>query len=256
VSQHRGGDGLPLLVKGAMLHAQLADRFPGVPVHRQDLLIDCLNVAPLLEQAGQDPQARQVYALGRQAGEYLVTQFPAVADYQSDLAALLQNQAGALLHRGELAEAGRLLEQAAARQQAALARDRGRAEYCSRLRMHLATLAEVRRRLGDPAGLAEVARTWHRAFPDNGQDGYAAACCLARSAGLAARDQTRPETERTEAARKYADEAVGLLRHAISAGFADQERLGQDPALNVLRAREDFRQLQARLGAGPRTEKP
>jgi eukaryotic-like serine/threonine-protein kinase len=256
LTQKRGGEGLQLLTEGANMHAKLVDRFPGVPAHRYDLLIDCMNLCSLLDQAGQPQPARQVYALGRQAGEHLVTQFPAMADYQSHLAALFQVQAGILLRQGDLAEAGRLLEQAVAHQQTALSHNRAQAEYRRLLQLHFATLAEIRHRRRDHALLADLAREWHRTFPESAQDGYSATCCMARCAALASSDQARPEAERKEAVRKYSEEAVGLLRKAIRAGFKDNDRLRRDSDLNVLRGREDFRQLQAELDAEPRTSKP
>ena len=55
---------------------------------------------------------------------------------------------------------------------------------------------------------------------------------------------------------EYADDAVGLLRDALKAGFNDKDRFKRDSDLNVLRGREDFRQLQAQLYPEPKEKKP
>jgi eukaryotic-like serine/threonine-protein kinase len=50
--------------------------------------------------------------------------------------------------------------------------------------------------------------------------------------------------------RRYADEAVEILRQAIALGYEDRDRLGREPKLDPLRGRDDFQQLL--LPAGER----
>jgi hypothetical protein len=66
------------------------------------------------------------------------------------------------------------------------------------------------------------------------------ACCHARLAGVASKASSglRPDEGSAEA-----DKAVATLRRAVTAGYNNLEELREDPDLDALRQREDFRKL-------------
>jgi hypothetical protein len=66
---------------------------------------------------------------------------------------------------------------------------------------------------------------------------------------LAEGDTGRPEEDRQTLAKEYAGRAVALLQRAVAQGFADPDRLANDPAFAAVRSRADFEQVIAELRA-------
>jgi tetratricopeptide (TPR) repeat protein len=77
----------------------------------------------------------------------------------------------------------------------------------------------------------------------------------ALSGAAAAQDDRLPPAERRQRAERYAARAVEFLRRARDAGYfrppGRVEGLKHDPGLDPLRARPDFRQIQAELERSP-----
>jgi hypothetical protein len=82
-----------------------------------------------------------------------------------------------------------------------------------------------------------------------GDDAYAAACGLALGVRAVEADPETDAQRRQEQACSYADQALAMLRTAVAKGFQDAAQLKQDPDLDPLRKREDFRKLLADLEA-------
>jgi tetratricopeptide (TPR) repeat protein len=83
-----------------------------------------------------------------------------------------------------------------------------------------------------------------------------AASTLAQCSAAAKRDMGLSETEREKLTERYAARAVGLLKEAYDYGFfgwrAAVEENEQDPDLEPLRDRDDFRKLMRKLKEGAR----
>jgi hypothetical protein len=69
----------------------------------------------------------------------------------------------------------------------------------------------------------------------------------ARAAALACCDDKLTSIERKETTRRYAGQAVGLLRTAVEKGFADGKGLRKDAYFDSIRDRADFLALQTKL---------
>ena len=69
---------------------------------------------------------------------------------------------------------------------------------------------------------------------------------------LADKDAKLDETKRKALAQGYADQALAQLRQAVARGYKDAAHMKQDPALEPLRAREEFRRLLADLEGKPK----
>ncbi len=86
---------------------------------------------------------------------------------------------------------------------------------------------------------------WWGYDPPN--DTYDAACFLCHAARLAGKDARLDEPKRKELGQRYADRALAMLRQAVAGGYKDAARMRQNPDLEPLRTREDFRQLLAEV---------
>jgi hypothetical protein len=64
---------------------------------------------------------------------------------------------------------------------------------------------------------------------------------------LADQDAQLNEARRKELAQSYADRALALLRQAVARGYKDAAHMKQNPNLQPLRAREEFKTLLAEL---------
>jgi hypothetical protein len=83
-------------------------------------------------------------------------------------------------------------------------------------------------------------------------DAYTAAKCLCRCAILAGKDARLDEARRKELADSYANGALAQLRQAVARGYKNAAQMKQDPALQLLRAREEFLKLLADLEGNPK----
>ncbi len=78
---------------------------------------------------------------------------------------------------------------------------------------------------------------------------YDLACTFANCSAAVERDRNLPSADRARLQALYAARAMDLLRQAIATGWRRPEHLKQDPDMDPLRAREDFRKLRADLEA-------
>jgi len=62
---------------------------------------------------------------------------------------------------------------------------------------------------------------------------------------LSVADTRLTDARRTELAKTYADQAVGLLREAKKRGYPNMEVLKSDHSFDAIRSRDDFRVLLA-----------
>src|SRR5262249_2186323 len=107
-------------------------------------------------------------------------------------------------------------------------------------------LAEVYRESGEVAQAAAVALECRKQLPADPDALYAVARELALCSA-AGKEKSELPTDEQARRREYADQAVDALRQAVACGYRDVEQVKKDRDLDVLRDRDDFRNLLAGL---------
>jgi hypothetical protein len=74
-------------------------------------------------------------------------------------------------------------------------------------------------------------------------DTYDATCYTAQCISLAERDEKLSADKRTELTRQYADQAISLLKQAVTEGYEGAKQIMTDETLAPLRSRDDFKKL-------------
>jgi tetratricopeptide (TPR) repeat protein/tRNA A-37 threonylcarbamoyl transferase component Bud32 len=231
------------------LQKQLVQAFPKVPDYQVGAAGTLTSLGFLLYRNNRRPEAEAAYrhALGFQ--ERLAAAFPKVADFQNELAGTLTKVAILCRQRRAFAAAVQLLEQARPHHKAALGASSGNAAYRQSYHNNVQLLAANSLALADHARLASAADELAHFAYDPVPDTYNAACYLSRCVALAGKNAQLAEHGRRELAHGYADRAVALLRQAVARGYKDAAHMRDDPDLQPLRGREDFKKLAAEVEA-------
>lgn len=213
--------------------AQLAQREPEMPQHRHSLASSWFNQAMLLAKLNRREEESEAYQRARAVREDLLRSHPEHLDNRSDLGTVLNNWALTLWAQGRRDEAVAALRQAVVHQREALAQAPQAGHYRRGLSTHCSALADLLRQLGRPSEAAAVSRERLGLWPENAAELFRSACELAQAA----------EGAKGEERERIAADAVNALRQTVAAGYRDVPRLQTEPALTVLRAREDFQKL-------------
>jgi len=80
-------------------------------------------------------------------------------------------------------------------------------------------------------------------FPDNSDNAFAAAGCLARCLPVAEQDTKLTESDRAKLIEKYGHDAVSMLREAVRRGYQDVAQMKRHTDLDPIRERQDFQEL-------------
>jgi hypothetical protein len=167
--------------------------------------------------------------------------------YRNEVAGTLVNLALFNNEAKQWGTARKLLECAAPHHEAALKADPRNVTYRQFYRNNLVVLLQCLPELGDHIAAAQAARKLAELRFQPIGDTYYAACTFARCGPLALKDSGLPEAQRQELARDYADQAMVLLRQAVANGWKTVVHMKQDPDLDSIRNREDFKHLIADL---------
>jgi tetratricopeptide (TPR) repeat protein len=181
----------------------------------------------------------------------LAEEFPRVPRYHAELANAQEKLARVLRGRGDFAAARPLLEGAVSHQRAVLAMSPG-AVPLGLVSSNCWLLADTLLRLGKYGEAAQAAGELPALCPDRWQECYQAARLLIRCVPLAERDTSLSEARRRELVEQYSRRAVELLREALRRGYSDVAQLKADANLDVLRSRDDFKQLLRDAESPPR----
>jgi serine/threonine-protein kinase len=269
------------------LRERLAAAHPQAPLYAGDLASTCINFGDLQRELGQPDAARQLFERAQELLEKLHTAHPQVVQYQTDLARTYLGQAQHRLRDANRPEDGlawstkavslleavrqRRPEDASVRQYLQLAHA-GRAEALTRLERHAEALPAWEQALELASGPDQVVLRAHRALTQaqlgrqaearaeadtllQGKDipggaYYALAGVYALSAAAAGPD--------APLVARHATRAQELLARARTAGYFQEPthlaQLKNDPVLEPLRAREDFRKLLQDLQAGVKAD--
>jgi tetratricopeptide (TPR) repeat protein len=229
------------------IRKQLVKEFAKRTDFRQDLARSHNNLGNVLYTTGRLKEAEAAYRDALPLQEKLAADFPNVQDYQNGLAGTLVNLGMVHHQRREYAAAVPFLEQARPHHQAALKASPKDRTYRLFYHNNLSTLTGSHLHLGDHARLATTAEELARFRYDPANDTYKAGCLLCRCATLAEKDPRLDEAKRKEFARRYADQALALLRRAVSRGYKNAAEMRGNADLKPLQGREDFKKLLAEL---------
>jgi serine/threonine protein kinase/tetratricopeptide (TPR) repeat protein len=221
-----------------------------VPGYRRELAASYHDVAQVLRVTGRLKEAESSWRAALELWSQLAVDLPQVPDCQGGLAGALTNLARLHNQRGKFAAAAALLEKAQTHLQAALDARPKDSGFRQSFRDHLVALAQSRLGLADHTRGAAAAGDLTRFGFESANDTYDAAGFLSRCMTLAEKDVQLAEATRKELARGYSDQALALLRQAVTRGFKDAARMKKDPDFEPLRDREEFRKLLASLEAG------
>jgi eukaryotic-like serine/threonine-protein kinase len=220
----------------------LAAEHPGVPDYRRDLAVSHNGVGGLLTLVGRAAEALDELERARSLLEALARDAPNVPDNRDILATTLIYGGDALRDLGRSGEARDRLDRAVA-----LAEAPPQAPfYRARLADSLRRLARLKQNAGDTAGADADARravTLFEGLPSRaGADWFALACARATLAAGRGGSGTS-----VAVASGLADQAMDDLRQAAATGRRSPAAYRYEPALVLLRGRDDFQLLMMDL---------
>jgi tetratricopeptide (TPR) repeat protein len=231
------------LLEALQIFKPLVAEFPGNPEFQRQLGNAYLHLGNLYRDTQRPEKAVSVLLETLKVYEPLAERFPTVPNYPSELGGALNNLAMVRLNQGDLPEAQQLLARAIVHQRAALKVNPRNPVYREFLSNHIAVLADVQARRGLHTAAVESALELANHRKENAEDAYDAACVIARCVPLAEQDPTIADDKRRELAQLYGEQAITLLRDAMTRGYKDVEHLKQDDDLASVRKRTDFQKL-------------
>jgi tetratricopeptide (TPR) repeat protein len=212
---------------------RLAGRTADAFKHLGTLLINLGNFAE-----GQALLHAAIDRLQRLADEY-----PKVFGNHELLAAALEKLARAHRNRNEFSLARPLLERAVAHLQICQNLKGLTVDQRILLGSLLWLLADTQIQLGAYQTAAANAEKLHTVCVDRWEECYQAARLFTRCMPFAEHDQQLSENARQSDADHFGRRSVEMLREAFRLGYKDLAFVKKDPGLDVLRSRDDFKQL-------------
>jgi serine/threonine protein kinase/Flp pilus assembly protein TadD len=237
-----------------VLKKQLAADFPTRPDFRQELALSHNNLGVLLSATGRLAEAEAAYRDALAIRKQLADHFPNQPDMRNELASTLVNLAILAIQRRDFAATKAYLAEAQPHHQAALKANPRHPTYRQFYRNNLGVLAQAEAGLLDRAAAVKVAERIRDLGWDAAGNAYDAACALALCIPIVQKHEKLDAEGRQAAVQFYGDEAMKLLRDAVSKGFQDAARIKKETDLAPLRGRDDFHELLAALEA--RSEQP
>jgi tetratricopeptide (TPR) repeat protein len=256
VNSNRPRDAEPLYQEALGLSKQLTEDYPAMVQYRAFLATVQSNLGILMQKTDRFQEAEA------HLNEALKVRKPLAADSRATPA---QHHSLAVTLRclGELHQAQKqfrssydLLQQAIPHHEAALKAAPHNPTYRHVYWQTRDLLAQTLVKMGDHAAAAtETARFLDVGF-DPANDPYEAACLLSQCAALAEKDAKLSPNARTQTSESYANRAIELLGSALRKGFKGLSRLRENPQLDLLRSRKEFKELLAQFEArGPGGER-
>jgi serine/threonine protein kinase len=246
---NRPKDAEPEYRKALALFQALADAFPTVPRYGYELGMNHHDLGRALRAQKQPQEADTEFRLALKVYQPLADAHRAEADYQSGLGEVLADVAAVRRDAGQLDESRNLLEQAVARQQAAIKSQPRNPAYPELLSEHLGRLAGVLIGLEDHVAAVATASKMSAVRPKDKSDAYDAACFVARCIPLAKKDPAASSNKRRELSERYSEQAIALLQEAVKRGYTDASKLRNDAPFETLRTNPTFKLLLADLEA-------
>jgi serine/threonine-protein kinase len=177
----------------------------------------------------------------------LVKDHPDVPLYRWRLA-VVWTDLGTMYRNGRrLQEAKTCLESANAVFSQLLQQYPGNGKYKARSDHCKVLLAVFTLDMGDYSSALEQAERVLREKPQSESTWYNTACLYSLAVPLVRKDEKLPAARRMELAQQYGTRAVELLHEAVARGFALVASLREDPDLEAVRDRDDFKKLLQKL---------
>jgi tetratricopeptide (TPR) repeat protein len=235
------------LLEALRIFKPLVAEFPTNPDYQEQLGATYNHLGNFYRDTQRPEDAVTAFGETLKLYEPLAEMFPMVPNYRCELGGTLSNLAMVRLNQGDPAEAQQLLERAITHQRAALKANPKNPVYREFLSNHFAVLADVQVRREQYPAAVESAVELAGLRKENAEDAYDAACIWARCVPLAEQDQKSADDKRRELAQRYGDQAMTLLREAMTRGYKDVEHMKQDDDLASLRKRADFQKALAEM---------
>jgi tetratricopeptide (TPR) repeat protein len=229
------------------LMRQLAADFPNRPAFRQELAANHANLGCVLEDLGRPKDAEEAYVAAIALIKRLAAEFPDQPDLRNEYAAALGNLAFFHLKLMDYSSARTHLEEARPHHEAALKAGPDNPNYRQFYRNTLVALVQANAGLGDAAAAKQTALKLRDVGWDTPGDAYGAACALAGCIPIIQRNEKTSREDRDKQAAFYGDEAMAMLRDAVTKGLKNAAHMKQDKDLDPLRGRADFKKLLAEL---------
>jgi tetratricopeptide (TPR) repeat protein len=230
------------------LQKKLVAKSPASPNARAELATTHRNLAGLLADLTLVTDAETHFTIAREFQDQLVKDFPEVPVYQSELGVSLEGLAIVSFSRGELEQARKLLDQAITHQKAALKPDASNTKLLRYLASHydLRARASLEMKDHDAASQAalDLAGIGLDAINFYLPSHFTIDCLL-----LARLDPKLTDAERRDHERKYALQAIEILRKGLQKGLLDVNHFAGDKKLDPLRSYAEFQELEREFGA-------
>jgi eukaryotic-like serine/threonine-protein kinase len=224
--------------KAIAVRERLVKEHPGVSDYQHGLAGSYHNIGLVLADAGRRRDAEEAYGKAIAIRERLVAQNPERMNNRSELGGSLNNIGYSLYLRGDFDRAIALYRKAIGHQRAALDKQPQVVGFRQFLSNHYNGLAKALRALGRADEAAGATRDRLKLWPGNPNQLYYVACDFALCVPIA---------WEAAAKKRYADEAMVVLRTAVAAGWTDAALTARDSDLAPLRDRPDYKALLAKL---------
>jgi serine/threonine protein kinase len=229
-----------ILSEALDLYSQHVREFPRDVGNRLQLAATWHSVGTVVFRQKNYTKAEEAFGQALAILEPLSAKAPAVPAYRRDLANTRAHLGKTLLASGRSEGAARAFAQALPGWRDLVAAEPGSSDYRN-------GLAETLAEMGDHEGAVKEAAELVRIGQGQAATFCAAADVLAVCVRTVLADTSVPEARRRELGQAYADQAMDLLRKAVQKGYQGIGQFQNNPDLDPLRSRADFKKLLAEL---------
>jgi tetratricopeptide (TPR) repeat protein len=242
--QHRYAEAERLFVKNKATLEGLARSYPSVPAYRSRLALTESSLENIFEKTGRLPEAEAAARRWIELRQVLVKQMPTAVHHRDMLALGERTLADLLVERRDYAHARDAREESIHQTLEALKISAGDPKRVLALREQYADFVAILLRVGDHQAAAKAAFEFLDAVPPDAAARRRAAALLASCVPAARGDTHLMPARRQRLSQQYAAQAVEQLQLAVQAGFKDGDSLAKDKSLDVLRSREDYKNVE------------
>jgi tetratricopeptide (TPR) repeat protein len=245
--QKRLEEAAPLFRRDLEFWEKLAARPHAMPRSQARAADAAYHLGNLLTESGRPQEGEKLLLRAAERLQQLVEEFPRAPDYLTMVRSAQEKAARLLRKRKDFAGSVPLLEQAVVNVRALLKIFPNDGQELALLSSFTWLLADSRLELKQYPEAARLAEGLPGIRPQNWQECYQAARLLTRCIPLARADAQLAEPAREQRIEQYSLQAVAWMREAFRRGCTEYSFFRSDPGLDVLRSREDFKQLVSEL---------
>jgi serine/threonine-protein kinase len=225
------------------LLSQLAADFPKVITYREEHGVALGSLARIIGMRGRNREAEPIHRDAVALLEKLVAEAPGNPNLRNELGTQRVLLANLLNRERRYGDARVLLQHAGRELDAAIKASPANKQFRKNVRdqrtalaVSLVGLSEYHAALDEAGRIANLG--WSAA-----DDAFAAASALASCSAIAPRAEIGDQPPGESWAKTFAAAALGQLRAAVTAGFADADRLARDESFEDLRSTVDFQSI-------------